>query len=86
MGIQKTTEGVVIHSTMVDDPKSGWGFIEPADGSGKVWFGTHSAQGIVFEKGDVVEFLYQKEPRFKDRPSAFRVYMKVKLLAGELET
>jgi cold shock CspA family protein len=96
MGQQKI-EGVVTYSTMPHNPKSGWGKLEPADGKADVWFGTTAAQGVVFDRGDLVEFIYHNN--FRDgKPSAFRVYLKeravtrpnerngVTTLAGEFET
>jgi cold shock CspA family protein len=84
MGQQKI-EGVVVHSTQARDALKGWGFIEPADGKSDVWFGTNSAQGVIFERGDRVEFIYHNN--FRDgKPSAFRVYLKEKAVASDRVT
>jgi cold shock CspA family protein len=77
-GKTPTIAGVVIHSTLADDPDKGWGKIEPAGGGEHVWFGTYAAQGKLFERGDLVEFLPHNSPKDPDRPAAFRVYMKRK--------
>ena len=53
MGKQEAVSGVVVHSTMADDPEKGWGKIMP-EGGGDVWFGMNAAQGVIFEKGDLM--------------------------------
>jgi hypothetical protein len=76
MGDRQTEhKGIVVY--MHDHGNKPWGKIEPANGSPEVWFGVYAANGTVFEKGDIVTFLYNRE--FRDgKPSAFRVYMKEK--------
>jgi 'Cold-shock' DNA-binding domain len=79
-------EGTVILDKFEDG--FGYGFIQPADGDGKfssnVWFGEMASQGEDFELGDVVLFAYSnKFVERNNKPRAFRVWPKIKMLAGE---
>jgi hypothetical protein len=78
-------EGVVIVSKFGESVQ--YGFITPTNGDRKrknnVWFGETAAQGEVFEVGDVVSFAYLERPKIEGKPSAFRVWPKIKTLAGE---
>jgi cold shock CspA family protein len=78
-------EGVVIFSTFNGDRTKGYGFIEPSGANGNrsknVFFGVTATQGQPVGRGDVVEFsLLKKQP--EKGPTAHRVWVTVKLLAG----
>jgi hypothetical protein len=76
MAKQPTAAGVVVYSTLADDPVRGWGKIKPSGGSALVWFGIDASQGQLFNRGDHVEFIYDTAPKHPDKPAAFRVYLK----------
>jgi cold shock CspA family protein len=76
-------EGVVTYSRLIDFCRSGFGFLEDADGKSVFFSSTaiFQSKGFVdqLEVGDIVNFeLFDKPKRPEKGPSARRVHLKAK--------